>query len=108
LLIGGNHRPKLYTVDEAMRRRLLLVPFTVQIPKAERDKDLKHKLVPEHPAILRWCMDGCLQWQNMGLDPPAGVIEATEAYFSDQDTIGQWLEECTYEPPGTYTAVRVV
>jgi putative DNA primase/helicase len=76
-----------------MRRRLLLVPFTVQIPAAERDKELMNKLIPEHPAILRWCVDGCLQWQGTGLAPPASVIEATDAYFSDQDTIGQWLEE---------------
>lgn len=32
LFISGNHKPRLSNVDEAMRRRLLLVPFTVQIP----------------------------------------------------------------------------
>ena len=37
LFICGNHKPRLTSVDEAMRRRLLLVPFTVQIPPAERD-----------------------------------------------------------------------
>jgi putative DNA primase/helicase len=95
LLIGGNHRPRLYTVDEAMRRRLLMVPFTVQIPATERDRELMRKLRPEHPAILRWCMDGCLQWQVMGLAPPTSVVQATNAYFSDEDTIGEWLEECT-------------
>src|SRR5262249_30247609 len=42
LFIIGNHKPRLDTVDEAMRRRLLLVPFTVQIPPEERDPDLPH------------------------------------------------------------------
>ena len=60
LFIVGNHKPRLRNVDEAMRRRLLLVPFTVQIPPAERDTGLPHKLEAEWPAILRWCLDGCL------------------------------------------------
>ena len=54
LLIVGNHKPRLDNVDEAMRRRLLLVPFTVQIPPDERDPDLPRKLKAEWPAILRW------------------------------------------------------
>ena len=35
----------------------------------------------EAPAILRWCIDGCLAWQRVGLQPPAIVTEATAAYF---------------------------
>ena len=44
LFIAGNYKPRLDSVDEAMRRRLLLVPFTVQIPAAERDPELAEKL----------------------------------------------------------------
>jgi putative DNA primase/helicase len=73
----------------------MLVPFTVQIPPKDRDKDLPRKLEAEHPAILRWAIDGCLQWQAMGLAPPARVTKATDDYFTDQDTLGQWLAECT-------------
>jgi len=40
LFITGNHKARLDNVDEAMRRRLLLVPFTVQIPPEERDLEL--------------------------------------------------------------------
>ena len=95
LFICGNHKPRLTSVDEAIRRRLLLVPFTVQIPLAERDPELIQKLEAERPAILRWCIDGCLEWQRMGLQPPAIVGDATDAYFADQDTLQQWLDECT-------------
>jgi putative DNA primase/helicase len=94
LFICGNHKPRLTSVDEAIRRRLLLVPFTVQIPPAERDVSLADKLKEEWPAILRWCLDGCLEWQRTGLSPPAIVRDATEAYFADQDTTKQWLEDC--------------
>ena len=67
LWIVGNHKPRLDNVDEAMRRRMLLVPFTVQIPPEERDPDLPAKLKAEWPAILRWAIDGCLEWQRIGL-----------------------------------------
>jgi len=93
LFITGNHKPKLATIDEAMHRRLLLAPFTVQIPKGERDPHLMQKLEAEWPAILRWMIDGCLEWQRIGLAPPPVVQQATQDYFDDEDTISQWLEE---------------
>jgi putative DNA primase/helicase len=57
LLISGNHKPSLRNVDEAIRRRFLLVPFTVQIPEKERDTELPKKLEKEWPAILRWMIE---------------------------------------------------
>jgi putative DNA primase/helicase len=105
LLISGNHKPRLANVDEAMRRRLLLVPFMVQIPPAERDPKLADKLKTEWPAILRWMVSGVLEWQRIGLQPPATVLEATEDYFSDQDIIGQWMDDCiTADDPLAVTA----
>lgn len=95
LWIVGNHKPRLDNVDEAMRRRMLLVPFTVQIPPEERDPDLPAKLKAEWPAILRWAIDGCLEWQRTGLAAPTIVTEATDEYFDDQDIIKQWLEDRT-------------
>jgi putative DNA primase/helicase len=95
LWITGNHKPILVNVDEAMRRRMLLVPFTVSIPVEERDPNLPEKLKAEWPAILRWILDGYIEWQLVGLDPPAIVTEATDAYFDDQDLIKQWADECT-------------
>jgi putative DNA primase/helicase len=106
LFICGNHKPRLSAVDEAMRRRLLIIPFTVQIPAAERDPDLPHKLESEWPAILRWCLDGCLEWQRIGLAPPDAVRTATDSYFDDQDTLQQWLDECTHDP-GPFTVTRL-
>ena len=95
LWIVGNHKPRLDHVDEAMRRRMLLIPFLVQIPAEERDLNLGEKLKAEWPAILRWAIDGCLEWQRIGLAPPKIVTDATDEYFADQDLTKQWLEDCT-------------
>jgi P4 family phage/plasmid primase-like protien len=93
LFIVGNHKPRLTVVDEAMKRRLLIVPFTVRIPEAERDPELSRKLEEEWPAILRWAVDGCLEWQRIGLAPPAVVLAATAQYFAGEDLFGQWLDD---------------
>jgi len=73
LMIAGNHKPSLKTVDEANRRRIQMIPFTVTIPEAERDLNLFNKLKPEWPGILRWALNGCLEWQRLGLAPPPVV-----------------------------------
>ena len=40
LIVAGNHKPSLRCVDEAVRRRLHLVPFRVTIPPGDRDPTL--------------------------------------------------------------------
>ena len=92
-LIAGNHKPSFRTVDEAIRRRFLLVPFTVCIPPHQRDPHLGDKLKLEWAAILRWMVDGCLEWRREGLKVPASVRIATDEYLADQDTISQWADE---------------
>lgn len=94
LTVIGNHKPGLRAVDEAMRRRLLMAEFRVTIPKEERDKDLPGTLRAEWGGILAWALRGCMEWQRIGLAPPAAVVDATAAYLSDEDALGQWLEAC--------------
>jgi putative DNA primase/helicase len=93
LLIAGNHKPSLRTVDVAIRRRFNLVPFTVTIPPEERDEQLKDKLREEYPAILRWAIEGCLAWQREGLNQPKAVLDATEQYLSAEDALARWIAE---------------
>jgi putative DNA primase/helicase len=108
LLISGNHKPSLRNVDEAIRRRILLVPFTVCIPEEERDPKLIEKLKPEWPAILRWMLDGCLLWQRVGLVVPTIVRDASNAYFTEQDTLAQWAEQAIVPAPGAFILTDVL
>ena len=94
LLIAGNHRPSLRTVDEAMQRRFRMLPFTTTIPEAERDPRLIEHLRAEWPGILRWAIDGCLEWQSSGLCAPEAVREASTAYLQAEDVLQQWIDEC--------------
>ncbi len=94
LIVAGNHRPGLRSVDEAIRRRMNLIPFTVTIPPEERDETLSEKLKDEWPGILEWMIAGCLDWQERGLDPPEAVRKATDEYLETEDALSAWMAEC--------------
>src|SRR5690606_28588582 len=38
-------------------------------------------------------IDGCLEWQRIGLAPPAAVQMATESYLAEEDAIGRFLDD---------------
>jgi putative DNA primase/helicase len=105
LITAGNHKPGLRGIDEAIRRRLNLAPFTVTIPKNERDKDLFEKLRAEWPGILQWMMEGCTDWLEIGLKPPPVVVAATEDYLNEEDALARWIEECCAIDPIYYDTV---
>ena len=106
LFVAGNHKPGFKGVDEAIRRRVLLLPFLQNIPPRSAIPDLPEKLKAEWPAILRWMIDGCLEWQADGLNPPASVRAATDDYLNAEDVLGQWLEDmCTVSPRIGWTSL---
>ena len=94
LWIRGNHKLQVRGTDEGIWRRIHLIPFTVKIPKDERDGELGLKLQAELPGILSWAVEGCLQWQQSGLNPPRQVVAAVEEYRSEMDDLGSFLDEC--------------
>jgi putative DNA primase/helicase len=92
LMIVGNHKPVLRNLDDAARRRFNIIPFVHRPPNP--DKTLEARLKAEWPAILAWAIQGALDWQQHGLVRPVVVTEATEEYFTEQDTLRQWVTEC--------------
>lgn len=103
LMIAGNNMPSLRGVDEALRARMVLVPFAVTIPPERRDTALGEKLRREGPAILRWAIEGALSWQERGLDVPQRVAAASTEYLDGEDLLGQFLADETVDSPGEFT-----
>lgn len=102
----ANYKPMLRSVNEALRRRLNIVGFD-RVPAAP-DVELEAKLRAEAPGILRWMIDGCLDWQANGLLRPHSVVEATKEYFEAQDVLGQFLEEeCDVDPGNAYKSAPI-
>jgi putative DNA primase/helicase len=100
IFLCGNHRPIIRGTDHAIWRRIDLIPFTVTIPDDTQDRDLPAKLRAEASGILRWAVEGCLEWQRKGLAEPDEVTAATHAYRDDMDRLGDFLNDCCVMEPG--------
>ncbi len=94
LVLLANAKPGIRVVDEAIRRRIHLIEFSVTIPEAERDVSLPEKLKTEAGGILAWAIAGCLDWQTDGLQPPDSILAATSTYLDREDVIAEWISEC--------------
>ncbi len=109
LIVAGNHKPAIRNIDEAMKRRLHLIPFTVTVPSERRDKHLQQKLLAERDGILSWAVQGCLEWQRLSrLDPPQQVLDATDEYFEEEDAIGEFLDEDCQQSPVAREAISAI
>jgi putative DNA primase/helicase len=108
LWFATNHRPEIKGTDYAIWRRLKLVPFGRKFGPGERDEGLAETLRAEAPGILRWAVEGCLTWQREGLNPPAAVTEATDAYRSEMDVLGTFFDDvCVLEANVTAQSTKL-
>jgi putative DNA primase/helicase len=108
-VICTNHKPRVRGTDNAIWRRLALVPFEVQFWNPDRgdtgpeelrqDKGLADKLKAEAEGILAWAVAGCLEWQHGGLQLPDEVLIATAEYRSSQDAVAEFIaDRCVVSP----------
>lgn len=92
-LVAANHKPRVSGTDVGFWRRVHMIPWTVTIPESQRDPDLRAKLRAELPGILRWVVEGAVEWRRAGLRPPPAVLAATQEYRSGEDVIAAFLDE---------------
>ena len=94
LVMIGNHKPTIIDMSHGMWRRLLLIPFETLVSEDEQDPNLLKKLQKEGPGILNWALTGLQDYHKNGLQIPQKVQKAINEYKSEEDIIGQWIEEC--------------
>lgn len=102
VFVSVNHLPTINGTDEGIWRRIHRVPFTVIIPKEERDPKLGDKLWAERCGVLNWLLDGCRMWLDGRLRPPAAVAEATRKYRTESDALGQFTASWTEPAEGCH------
>ena len=92
LIVSGNHKPAIRGTDDAIWRRIHLVPFNVSF-KGREDRRLPDRLRRELPGILAWLVRGSLMWQAEGLNPPDEVLVAGAEYRRESDVLVDFLAE---------------
>ena len=93
LWMATNHKPLIRGTDDGIWRRIILIPFKVQIPKEKVDKKLESKLKRELPGILNWAVQGAIDWQTEGLNLPQSVADATNGYRKEMDIIELFVSD---------------
>jgi putative DNA primase/helicase len=107
VFLATNHLPKITARDDAIWERVHRIPFLVQIPKQDRDKQLEDKLRSELPGILAWMVRGCRAWQqDDDLQVPAIVTQSTQQYRDEMDTLAPFLEECCHTGDPAHVKVK--
>ena len=54
-------------------------------------------------SCLSWCVDGCREWIKHGLgEVPPAAKAAADAYYKENDLLGQWLDERTENCAGGF------
>ena len=92
-LMVTNHLPKVPANDDALWRRLVVIPFDVVIPPAERNSHLGEELQLEADGILAWAVQGYLDYIHQGLNPPGQIQVATATYRSNSDVVTQFIND---------------
>ncbi|MRT95428.1 phage/plasmid primase, P4 family [Xylella fastidiosa] len=98
-----NHKPVIKGQDSGIWRRIMLIPFKASFDAAEgeptrsyrylRDMGIAEKLAAEREGVLAWLVAGAVEWYKNGLNPPDIVLDASEEYQSEQDRVGQFIDE---------------
>ncbi|KJS02217.1 MAG: hypothetical protein VR65_06105 [Desulfobulbaceae bacterium BRH_c16a] len=89
--------PFMYVDDPEEKKR----KFPVLADKfRKKDPKLYDKLSQYKPGILRWLVEGCLEWQQIGLAPPAQVLECVNKLANDEDYVQRFVDSCLDHWPG--------
>lgn len=99
-----NNPPTIEGADAALRRRILVVPFDIEIPKAEEDATFRARLIAEEgrQAILAWLVEG---YQAYLAEPeslqevPLPAVEANLKFWNEISDLSVCLSDiCDFDP----------
>ena len=108
IFLATNSLPQINNTDHGIWRRIQAIPFNRTFSAEQQDKELGIKLTAELPGILNWAIQGCLGWQQQGLNPPQVVLDQVSAYKTEMDSIAQFVEqECSLATEAKYPASRL-
>lgn len=110
LVFAVNHLPEARG-DDAFFRRVVIVPMQASFHETDDpaykvgddspERDLETTLLMNPSGIVRWIIDGLVDYKEQGLQlrGVGSVAEASREYMMDSDSIRQFIEECCDDRP---------
>lgn len=96
-IMATNTPPEIPGADEALRRRLLVLPFDQRIDDRKDEKEAAYNL--EHhaaEAILSWIVEGFNMYRQLGRIPQNIEVQAATKDFAAQlDHVSEFMSEMT-------------
>lgn len=96
LWIRTNEKPVIRGSNDAIWRRIKLIPFVKPIPAEKRRSrdEVDEELDKEAAGILAWAVRGFQAWKKDGLQAPEEVTTAVTEYRAEMDIVAQFFEAC--------------
>ena len=98
LMANANQMPYLKDWSYGMRRRICIIPFEVEIPKARQKKELSRDLEAEYPAIFNWILEGRDRFIANGykLTDSKELENVMDEYQSESSTVMKFMYQMNY------------
>jgi putative DNA primase/helicase len=90
LWMSANHLPDVPKQDDAMWRRIRVLPFDAQIEA--RDGAVEDALKAEAPGVLNWLIAGAKAYQTERLGECSVVTQATMRARKSGDSVAAWIK----------------
>lgn len=88
-----NNLPSLVEVSPAVRRRLLILEWKVEIRDENADRELGNKLKMEASGILNWILKGVRDYNEFGLVIPDSLLVDTSKNLDQMDMFNDFCQD---------------
>jgi P4 family phage/plasmid primase-like protien len=110
-IIATNAAPRVPEADDALRRRLVVIPFHRQMPEAKEDTSIGAEIASAGGAVvLRWLIEGWSMYVRDGLaktEWPESVKHETDVFHSSLSELGEYITARLERGDGRGTFVPV-
>lgn len=109
IIATTNTPPNFATfTNEGAWRRIQLVPWDVQLPREEWDRNIGQRIHAEADFIVTWLLKGYKAYRKHGLHAPSTVTSANRQLRDEMDPVSAFIREhCITAPDRSSTAANL-
>ncbi len=108
LVLECNARPAIGGGDDGIWRRVIIIPWRVQLKRDEMDPETEAKIVTEGEGVLASIVEGVIRYLERGLSPPTTIEAAHTDYKLGSNPFRDWMENCTAADPNAVVLIQTL